>query len=151
MIRALSLPRGLRTRVRGEGHTEYILITGMIMICAVVGLVSFVSVVKAAFMNLGSICLECDTPVKNAEEGGAEGEGEEKPSGDETKSGLWGWLNDLWGGDDDEPATIGPDGKPGVKPLPWYRDPADIRYWLFRAAAVIGGGPHTWHMFFGWD
>lgn len=150
MITAVSLPRGLRTRVRGEGHAEYIIITGMIMICAVVGLVSFVSVVKAAFKRVGSLCLECDAPVaENASEEG--GEGSDEPSGDETNSGLWGWLDDLWGGDDDEPGTIGPDGNPVPKPLPWYRDPADIRYWLFRAAAVIGGGPHTWHMFFDWD
>lgn len=149
MITAVSVPRSLRRRVRGEAHAEYIIITGMIMICAMVGLLSFVSVVKAAFKRVGSVCLECDKPTTDAD--GNPVEGDEEPSGDETNSGLWGWLDELWGGDDDEPATIGPDGQPAVKPLPWYRDPADIRYWLFRAAAVIGGGPHTWHMFFGWD
>jgi hypothetical protein len=150
---AIQLRRTFRRHgVRGEGHVEYIVITGMLMVCALVGFFSFMNEVKMAAERL-SLCFHCEQPLSedtddiddhvDHEDGEQDGEEEARSEG------LFGWMDSLWGGSSSDSTGTNPDGTPRVS-LPWYRDPTDVRYWFLRMAAVVGGGPHTYHWLLGW-
>ncbi|MGE0711002.1 MAG: hypothetical protein AB7N76_28355 [Planctomycetota bacterium] len=128
-------------RVRGEGHAEYIVITAMLMICALVGFFGFISEVKHAAEKM-AICFQCEpSATGNQNLGNADSDSD---------GGLLDWLRRLWGDDTRTETTTNADGTTTTVQVPWWRDPTDIRYYFLRMAAVVGGGPHLWDYLLGW-
>ena len=60
-------------RRRGEGQTEYVVMTSLISICIVAGLFNFGNEVQEA-MTRANVCITCEKDEVNEDEGGENGE-----------------------------------------------------------------------------
>lgn len=112
------------SRRRSEGATEYVVITGLISACVIVGMFRFGGQIQET-MEKAEICLNCDnageTDTKTVDDEG-------NPIKDEDNS-----TED--GADNDEP-------------LPWYNDPSSSYYWVAQLVRWFGGAPHFMDLWF---